>query len=274
MPMYLDRHDLPGISAEELAAAHRLDLETQDACGVTYHTYWFDPASGSVFCLAEGPSREAIEAVHRDAHGQIASQIIELDPTAPLNDLFGALPQHPPGTPYTASAVRAIVFTDLRGSVAQTHELGDEGHLKLLREHDEIVRGELANHSGREVKHTGDGIMAAFSSVSSSVAFAIAAQRRLAARNETSAIPLEVGIGISAGEPVTADDGDLFGAAVQLAARLCAAASPGEIVVSVAVRELVVGKSIRFEDRGRVVLKGLPEPTQTYAVVWLDEPAP
>jgi class 3 adenylate cyclase len=274
MPMYLDRHDLPGISPEELAEAHRHDVAIQGGYGVSYHTYWFDPDSGSVFCLAEGPSREAVETVHREAHGQLASQIIELDPTAPLNDLFGALPQHPTGTPYAESAVRAIVFTDMHGSVAQTYQLGDDGHVQLLREHDEIVRAELANHAGREVKHTGDGIMAAFSSVSSSVRFAIAVQRRFAARNETSAIPLDVGIGISAGEPVTADDGDLFGAAVQLAARLCAVAAPGDITVSVAVRELSVGKSIEFEDRGRLALKGLPEPTQTYAVAWRDEPVP
>jgi hypothetical protein len=160
--MYLDRHDLPGISPEELAAAHYLDVEAQDAHDVRYHTYWFDPDDGSVFCLAEGPSKEAIEAVHQEAHGELASSIIELDLNAPLNAFFGTLPNHPPGTAYTAPGMRAIVFTDVCGSVAQTHQLGDDGHLLLLREHDAIVRAELAANGGREVKHTGDGIMAAF----------------------------------------------------------------------------------------------------------------
>ncbi|MDP9333955.1 MAG: adenylate/guanylate cyclase domain-containing protein [Actinomycetota bacterium] len=197
-----------------------------------------------------------------------ASVILELDATAPLNAFFGSLPVHPVGTAYTAPAMRAIVFTDVCGSVAQTHALGDDGHMLLLGEHDEIVRSELASHDGREVKHTGDGIMAAFTSVVSAVAFATAVQRRLHVRNEKAVTPFQVSVGISAGEPVTDDHHDLFGAAVQLAARLCAAASPGDIAVSVAVRELCVGKPFRFEDRGELSLKGLPEPTKTYAVSW------
>src|SRR5262249_39886626 len=131
MPMYLDRHDAPGATPVDLAEAHRRDAAIQGEYGVEYHTYWFDPANGSVFCLASGPSREAIEAVHRDAHGLLASTIVELDPTAPLNAFFGAIPEHPVGTAYTAAAMRAIVFTDICGSVAQTHQLGDDGHMAL-----------------------------------------------------------------------------------------------------------------------------------------------
>ena len=165
--------------------------------------------------------------------------------------------------------MRAIVFTDLCGSVAQTHELGDDGHMEVLREHDEIVRAALAAHDGREVKHTGDGIMAAFTAVSSAVAFAVEVQRAIAARNVAAPIPLDVSIGISAGEPVTDSNDDLFGAAVQLAARLCDAAS-GDIAVSIAVKELCMGKRFLFDDRGAVAFKGLPEPAQIYAVIWRD----
>jgi class 3 adenylate cyclase len=90
----------------------------------------------------------------------------------------------------------------------------------------------------------------------------------LVERNATAEVPLHVGIGISAGEPVTDDDGDLFGAAVQLAARLCGAAEPGAITVSLAVRELCMGKGFGFTDLGCIELKGLAEPTQTYGVLW------
>ena len=265
--MYIDRHDAPGVSPQELADAHALDLAVQAKHGVRYHTYWFDPENGSVFCLAEGPSRQAVEDVHEEAHGLLASTVLELDASAPLNAFFGSLPVHAVGTAYAAPAMRAIVFTDVCGSVAQTHELGDEGHMQLLGEHNQIVRSGLAAHDGREVKHTGDGIMAAFTSVVSAVAFAIEVQRQLHARNETATTPLQVRVGISAGEPVTDDNDDLFGAAVQLAARLCAAAPPSEIAVSVAVRELCIGKSFRFDHRGELDLKGLP-PTHTYAVPW------
>ena len=266
MPMFLDRHDTPGLSATELAAAHQQDLEVQERYGVKYHTYWFDPDAGTVFCLAEGPSKEVVNQVHAEAHGALASVILELDPQMPLNMMLGSLPHHPAGTPYAEPALRAILFTDIRGSVAQTHALGDEGHLQLLRDHNEIVREHLTTHGGREVKHTGDGIMAAFNSAVSAVAYAIAVQTQFDARNEQAEVPLEVGIGISAGEPVTDNSDDLFGAAVQLAARLCARAEPGDICVSLAVRELCIGKQFTFEDRGHAELKGLPEPTPVYAV--------
>ncbi len=266
--MYIDRHDAPGISPEELAAAHRLDLEVQDQWDVRYHTYWFDPDNGTVFCLAEGPSRQAVEAVHKQAHGDTANTVIEIDNNAPLNAFFGSMPNFAAETPYTAPAMRAIVFTDLCGSVAQTHELGDDGHMELLREHDDIVRTALAAHDGREVKHTGDGIMAAFTGVSSAVAFAVEVQRAVAVRNERATTPLHLSIGISAGEPVTGSNDDLFGAAVQLAARLCDAASPGDIAVSIAVKELCMGKRFTFEGRGPIALKGLPEPAHVYAVIW------
>ncbi|MFO7591335.1 MAG: DUF4242 domain-containing protein [Acidimicrobiia bacterium] len=267
--MYIDRHDAPGISPEDVAEAHNLDLAAQGH-DVRYHTYWFDPANETVFCLVEGPSKQAVESVHARSHGLVAGTIIEIGPDTPMSAFFGSLPSHPPGMPYTAPAVRAIVFTDMCGSVAQTYDLGDEGHMQLLREHDELVRAGLAAHDGREVKHTGDGIMAAFTSVAAAVAFAVTAQRSLVERNRNADTPLHVKVGISAGEPVTDSNDDLFGAAVQLAARLCAAAAAGDIAVSVAVRELCMGKSFHFEDRGFVALKGLPEPIQTYRVTWDD----
>ena len=80
-----------------------------------------------------------------------------------------------------------------------------------------------------------------------------------------------VSSGINLWNGLRDDNDDLFGAAVQLAARLCGFASAGEIVASVAVRELSVGKQFRFEDRGLVQLKGLPEPTTAYRVAWRDD---
>ncbi len=268
--MYIDRHDAAGTSPEQLAAAHLVDIEVQDKHGVKYHTYWFDQDKGTVFCLAEGPNKQAVEAVHKEGHGLMASTVLELDVETPLNSFMGSMPDHPPGTAYTAPAMRAIVFTDICGSVAQTQQLGDAGHMELLSEHNSIVREELVVHHGREVKHTGDGIMAAFTSIVSAVDFSVAVQRRVHGRNLKAQRPFNISIGISAGEPVTDDNDDLFGAAVQLAARLCAFASDGDIVVSVAVRELCMGKSFRFDNRGEHDVKGLPEPIQVYGINWTD----
>jgi class 3 adenylate cyclase len=268
VPIFMDRHDGVEATPDELAIAHQRDLEVQARYDVQYHTYWYDPQAGTVFCLMEGPSREAVDAVHRVAHDASASVIIELPAEMPLAHLFGALPMHDDNRATITPATRAIVFTDICGSVAQAHALGDDGHLAVLRDHDRIVRYELVVYHGREVKHTGDGIMAAFTSVAEAVAFALAVQRAVHAHNDQAPHPLEMSIGISAGEPVTDRSNDLFGAAVGLAARLCSAAAAGDIVVSVAVRELCIGKQFAFRDNGRLDLKGLPEPTQTYTVAW------
>jgi class 3 adenylate cyclase len=251
-----------------MAIAHQRDLSVQARYDVQYHSYWYDPDAGTVFCLMEGPSREAVDAVHREAHDASASVIVELPHGLPLENFFGVVPSHADDRATITPATRAIVFTDMCGSVAQTQQLGDDGHVAVLKEHDRIVRYELAVHHGREVKHTGDGIMAAFTSVVAAVGFAIEVQRSVRTRNEGAATMLDVSIGISAGEPVTDESNDLFGAAVQLAARLCASAAPGDIIVSVAVRELCIGKSFEFRDNGQLELKGLPAPAQSYAVIW------
>ncbi len=266
MALFLDRHVVGEVTPEALAAAHVQDLEVQDRHGVKYHTYWFDQAAGSVFCLAEGPSRDAVDQVHRDSHGLAADQIIELGSLTSLNQFMGAPPAHPPGEAYVESAMRAILFTDICGSVEQTARLGDDGHVAVLDVHDEIVRSALGAHSGREVKHTGDGIMASFASSVAAVEFAravVADVRRASQESE----PFAVSIGISAGEPISRGTDDLFGAAVQLAARLCSAASEFQIIVSSAIKDLCVGKKIDFADLGVLSLKGLDEPQHAFAVV-------
>jgi len=265
MPWYLDRHDAPGLSPELLADAHLKDLEIQDRYQVRYVTYWFDPSAGSVFCLAEGPDKEAVNAVHRDSHGLEASSIIEVE-RGNMEAFLGPPPVHPPGEAYVAPGVRAILFTDLCNSTEMTQRLGDAAAMTILRDHDSLVRSALERHGGREVKHTGDGIMASFSSVASSVHAAVDIQSAVQSRNGSAEVPIDLRIGIAAGEPVTERE-DLFGAAVQLAARLCSAAPPAGIVVSVAVRELCIGKPFRFQDMGPLELKGFPAQTPAFVVL-------
>jgi class 3 adenylate cyclase len=157
------------------------------------------------------------------------------------------------------SAFRAILFTDIADSTRLTQELGDRAVMQVLREHDSIVRTALAQFGGSEIKHTGDGIMAAFASAYQAVGAATQIQRELHQRDAADQQALQVRIGIAAGEPVTEHD-DLFGAAVQQAARLCACAEPGCIFVSAGVHDLCRGQDIRLSDRGPLVVKGFDEP--------------
>ena len=79
MPLYMDvHHHVEGLTAEAVEGAHQRDLEVQAKYGVKYLKYWFDEATGKVFCLVEAPSKEAAEAVHREAHGLVADEITEV----------------------------------------------------------------------------------------------------------------------------------------------------------------------------------------------------
>ena len=165
------------------------------------------------------------------------------------------------------SRARTILFTDLEGSTALAQSLGDDGAVRLLRIHDGIVREALARHDGREVKHTGDGIMASLGSVQAALQSAVDIQRGFADYNASHEPALKVRIGISAGEPVAEGD-DLFGATVQLAARLCDHADPGMIVVSGVVRDLAIGKGFAFGPGQEASLKGFPQPVTLCEVTW------
>lgn len=77
MPLFLDEHEhIPGLTAAALAQAHARDVEVGPKYGVSYLRYWYDEATGKVFCLAEAPSAELAESVHREAHGLLADRII------------------------------------------------------------------------------------------------------------------------------------------------------------------------------------------------------
>jgi hypothetical protein len=79
MPTFLDTHNfVPGLTADAVAQAHARDLEVQGKYGVKYLKYWFDETTGKVYCLAEAPDPEACEAVHREAHGLLADEIVRV----------------------------------------------------------------------------------------------------------------------------------------------------------------------------------------------------
>src|SRR5213079_1749082 len=166
------------------------------------------------------------------------------------------------------SGIRTVLFTDIVESTMLTQSLGDEAALAMLGVHDTIVRDALSALGGREVKHTGDGIMASFVSAAGAVRCAIQIQRELDQHAQANPErPLKVRVGAAAGEPVEQHN-DLFGSTVQLAARLCAHAQPEQILVSNAIAELCLGKGLLFEDLGEVVLKGFGRPVRAHAAAW------
>ena len=168
----------------------------------------------------------------------------------------------------TSQGLLTILFTDLEGSTAMTQRLGDARAQDVLHVHNSIVRAALNRLEGSEIKHTGDGIMASFASATRGLECAVAIQRALAAHNASAPDSvIHVRIGLNAGEPV-AEDSDLFGTAVQIAARVCEHAQPDQILVSNVVRELASGKGFLFSDRGDSVLRGFEDPVRLFEVRW------
>jgi class 3 adenylate cyclase len=265
MPIFLDRHDVGDFSAEDIADLHLKDLEIQDKYGVKFLTYWYDAERRTTFCLVDAPDKEMADKVHAEAHGHVANEMVAVDLSA-VEAFLGRI-QDPPSAktmPLDDSAFRAIMFTDMVGSTEMTARLGDTMAVELLKAHDAIIRRSLEQHGGCEVKHVGDGIMASFDDVPASVLCAITIQREFASYNEASENPILVRIGIHAGEPVEESD-DLFGSAVQMAARICDVAQASAIIVSREVKDACAGVDLWFEPKGSETLKGFPAPVQLFS---------
>lgn len=266
MPLFMDRHDVPGVKAEDVAQAHLSDVAAETKHGVKFLAYWFDPDQGEAFCLAQAPGPESLTAVHKETHGLIPNEIIGVSEDNILRFLgkMNDPVDHTRGNPF-----RAILFTDLEGSTRLLEAVGESTYMVLLTEHDLIIRRALVATRGREVKHTGDGIMASFDAVSNALECALAIQEGFSRRSSQGMeADLRVRIGIAAGEPVDHND-DLFGSTVTLASRICAAADAGHVLTSDVVHEHGLANGFSF-DRGREQpLKGFATPIRLFELVGL-----
>jgi len=171
-------------------------------------------------------------------------------------------------------ATEIVLFTDLVGSTELRAGLGEDAAEDLRRLHDRLVAEAVTTSRGRLVKNLGDGVMATFSGASDAVAAAVAVQQALDRHNRSGAdrVRFHVRIGISAGD-VTIEEGDCFGTPVVEAARLCAAAVGGQILVSDVVRWLAGSAGgHRFTSVGALELKGLPAAVPSCEVSWAPQP--
>jgi class 3 adenylate cyclase len=262
MPLFMDRHDVPGVTAEQVAQAHFADLEMGAKFGVRFLAYWFDADQGEAFCLAKAPTGDLLTAVHKETHGLIPNEIIPVSEDNVLR-LLGRIGE----TAFEDQAInpfRAILFTDLQGSTSILQTVGQTAFMLLLTEHDLMIRRALVASRGREVKHTGDGFMASFDDVASALECSMAIQAAFEARAAEGQTPeLRVRIGIAAGEPVDHND-DLFGSTVTLASRICDAADAGRIMTSDLVRDLGIERGFTFDGGRELVLKGFAGPIRVF----------
>lgn len=198
-----------------------------------------------------------------------ASTLVELDGPGDVYPAFGLADQILPevqafvtGAPPRLRKERAlatVLFTDIVSSTELASELGDLEWRRLLDLHDREVHHDIATHSGRLVKNTGDGILATFDGPGRAVGFASALRAHL------TNIGLSIRTGIHTGE-IERRNADIGGIAVHLAARIMAAARADEILVSRTVKDLVIGSTLTFEDRGVHNLKGIAGDWHLYAL--------
>ena len=254
MALYMDRHDLPGVTAAEVAQAHMTDIAIEATYGVHFLAYWFDADHAEAFCLATAPGPGAMQEVHQAGHGLVPNEIIAVSEDEVLRFL-GRVAEPADHGPVD-SAFRTILFTDLEGSTSLLQEVGERAFMELLAEHDTIIRRSLLTWRGREVKHTGDGIMSSFDDLADALECSLAILSGFQARMaDGAARGLRVRIGIAAGEPVDHND-DLFGSTVNLARRICDAAEPGHVLTSDVVHDLGAERGFAFRGRREMDLKG------------------
>ncbi|HUG55447.1 MAG TPA: AAA family ATPase, partial [Candidatus Limnocylindrales bacterium] len=180
-----------------------------------------------------------------------------------------------PATKPPATAMRAFLFSDLRGYTAFVESHGDAAAAGLLKEYRGLVRREVAKHKGAEVKTEGDSFYVVFTSPSAALDCAVAILRKVEARNaKEPGHPLRVGLGLHAGETVEFDD-QFVGSAVNVAARLTAKAEAGELIVSDTCRGLVrTATSHAMTEQGALRLKGVSERIRAWKVEWREDVPP
>jgi AraC-like DNA-binding protein len=242
MPIFMDRHEVPGVTGADVATAHQKDLEVQARYECRALTYWFDEARSVAFCLVEAPDAGAVTRMHREAHGLVPNRIIQVQ--ADLVETFLGRIGDPAATEATGevgtpvlvdSAFRTVLAVELKDVAILAVRDGVAATQELLRAQDAIISDAIQQHKCGKGAKSDDVYLVTSPTASNAVACARQIQSALGPRTvgdgRTSESTLSVGIGLSAGHPVD-DRTDLFGDAIQLAKRMCRLARDNRILVA------------------------------------------
>lgn len=242
MPLFMDLHKGVEFTLEEVKRAHIADLEVQDKYGVRYIQYWVNDDAGMVFCLMEGPNKEACAQVHREAHGEIACNIIQVE-KGDYDLLMGLtqvdkddLVQNQQGQP--DPGYRVFVSVNFVGPS------------RYLIEPEFLAGKILKEHGGREIIHPGQEILGVFNSCGQAVNCANTIQSRVKKflNQDQRFKGVEYRIAVGAGEPVTENDG-LFRDTICLVRRLTALAGKNQVLISSLVKDLCLGRQVSIKLR-------------------------
>jgi len=244
MPLYMDFHIIPDVTIEDVKNAHMADEEVQHKYGVKYHQFWVNEEAGTVFCLIEGPDKEACIATHQEAHGNVACKIEEVEPG--LYNLFlgekkqidHGLVRHKDGA--IDVGYRYVLVVDIVGNT-RIKTSRDYTELRLPTKAKNFVYQQIKEYQGKEIKLKGvDSLVAVFTTPMEALECALSIHNKLVEKKEaTNDLEWDVSfkMGLSGGQPLTKSDG-FFEKTIKQARRLSLIAKKGEILISSFVEQM------------------------------------
>lgn len=260
MPLFMDYHKGHDISVDDVKKAHMADRAIQEKYGVNYRQFWVNEKEGTIFCLMEGPDTEACAAVHREAHGNMACNIIPVRQDMydrmmgePLHVDNGGLVVKNDGNADTG--VRTLMILDIRGQTRASHPT-DFSLLRLPTEARRIALRTIHKFKGRQIKSTDDdNLTAIFNSCLDAVRSALEIKKtfeeKMSSPNKEWALFFK--IALSAGQPVT-DSKDMFNDAYKLAQIVCLTTNNSEIKTTSMVK-IHAGQEIKKNHENNLLEK-------------------
>jgi len=241
MPIYMDIHIIPGVTAKNVAEAHVKDLAMQDHHNCKCMTYWIDEKRDSVFCLIDAPDKDAVIELHSKAHGLIPNKIIEV--SSKVVDSFLGRIFDPPDAAvnesglkvFSDAALRTLLVTTIDDISLMELRMGKEKANELVQQLNSIIRKKITEFEGHEAEHKGNGFIVSFTSAANALSSALAIKKDMPLK-----VAKESGLKMSlnAGEPI-ANSNVLFGDTIQMATNLCAVNRSGYIAITSVVQEIV-----------------------------------
>jgi AraC-like DNA-binding protein len=237
MPIYMDLHRAPGVTAKEVAEAHYHDVLIEGKFKCKCITYWYDEREGQVFCLINAPDKDAVVQMHSNAHGLIPHEIIEVN-TNVVEAFLGRikdpekLSDDSALNVFSEPALRVIMLIRTIDPKLSRHRHGEDKSVKMKNRFNSLIRESLQDFGGRLVESPDENFIISFVSAAQAIEYA----QYIRATLESDFDDLGLRLGIDCGMPVEKNN-ELFGSTIELAKNLCWIAKPGEIIISQKVFE-------------------------------------
>ena len=259
MPLYMDRHNVPGLTSKDAAMAHLKDLEIQDEYGCNCINYWVDEERGNVFCLIDSPSKQVLKEMHNKAHGLIPYDIIEVDTNlvkAFLGQIYGKDPSDLNSTQYSTNindpAFRYLLVVDLKDRLVFESLYGKSVATELIKNFNLLVHQSIQHYFGRIIE-SNEEFLASFISVDNAVDCALHLRNSILFQNTCINLPkVNIKIGLCEGLPVVGNN-KLYGEAIKKSKLLSFISEENKIYLTSCIKGQYKGNSPQVFNSSRTV---------------------